>query len=125
MLAFVSRHVRDLDLPSEYPVVRLLQEPKGDATEHARLFVALARAVGLPAREVRGLVYLGDEEMAFGGHAWAEVALDGRWQPVDPTWNESSVDATHVAIERGSDAWVSMLARTRHLTFEIRDTGVR
>ncbi len=120
LVDFVAGHVEDLNLPSEYPVARLLEEPKGDSTEHARLFVALARALGIPAREVRGLVYLGDDEMAFGGHAWAEVAVDGRWQPVDPTWNQQTPDATHVAFARGSDAWVAMLAITRRLTFEIR-----
>ena len=82
--------------------------------------MALARALGIPAREVRGLVDLGDEETAWGGHAWAEVVLDGRWRPVDPTWNLVTPTATHVAIERGSEAWAAMLARTRNLTFEIR-----
>lgn len=120
LVAFVAKHVRDLVVPSEYSVERLLLEPKGDATEHARLFVALARAVGIPAREVRGLVYLGDEETAFGGHAWAEVAIDGRWQGVDPTWNLLTPTATHVAVARDSDVWVSMLAATRNFTFEIR-----
>jgi transglutaminase-like putative cysteine protease len=35
---------------------RVLAEKKGDCTEHALLFVALARASGLPARSMHGLV---------------------------------------------------------------------
>ena len=60
------------------------------------LFVALCRAEGVPAREVSGLMYAGDQLGAFGGHAWAEVALDGRWVSADPTWNQFPVDATHI-----------------------------
>lgn len=39
----------------------ILEKRSGDCTEHARLFVALARAVGVPAREVTGLLY-GDRD---------------------------------------------------------------
>jgi transglutaminase-like putative cysteine protease len=47
------------------------------------LFNTLARAVGVPSREVAGLGYMGDDVMAFGGHVWNEVVLDGVWVPVD------------------------------------------
>ena len=58
-----------------------------------------------------GLAYMGDQFQAFGGHAWAEVVLDGKWVPVDPTWNETKLDASHIRIGGGLDgmttfAWV-------------------
>jgi len=70
----------------------------GDCSEHALLFVALARAIGLPAREVSGLVYLGSaEESLFGWHAWVEVWI-GCWHEMDPSWGEDAVNATHVRL---------------------------
>jgi transglutaminase-like putative cysteine protease len=62
------------------------------------LFTTLARALSIPAREVSGLAYMGDEVRAFGGHAWCEVVLEGRWVPVDPTWGETSLSATHIRL---------------------------
>lgn len=76
-------------------------ERAGDCTEHAALFVALARAAGLPARNVGGFVYLsaGDGSRAmFGYHAWAEVWL-GEWVPVDPTVSELGTSARYVFYE--------------------------
>ncbi len=60
--------------------------------------MTLARSLGLPTREVTGLLYLGDDIRAFGGHAWNEVALDGYWQPVDATWGEVDINATHILL---------------------------
>jgi hypothetical protein len=73
----------------------------GDCTEHSTLFVALCRAAGIPARPVFGVAYLGAGSRAFGYHAWAEVALGGRWVAVDPTWDEAAADATHLVMGRG------------------------
>lgn len=74
---------------------------RGDCSEHSLLFTALARAAGIPSRGVMGLMYMGDEVKAFGGHAWNEVAIDGYWVEVDPTWNQQTVDGTHIRF--GSD----------------------
>ncbi len=122
LLHATSEFLEDVHLAEPYPVEELLVEEVGDARDHARLFVALARARGIPAREVYGLVYLGDEALAFGGHAWVEVVLDGRWVPVDPTWVQMPVDATHVALTRDGD-WVGMLAGLVRLGAERRSVG--
>lgn len=82
----------------------------GDCTEHSILFVALARAAGIPAREVSGLVYMGDQHQRFGWHAWAEVELAGRWVAVDPSWGEPIANATHLTLGVGDDSdWVATL----------------
>ncbi len=71
-------------------------EKKGDCTEHAALFVALARASGLPARCCSGAVYLaGGSEAFWGYHAWAEVWI-GRWVVVDATVNQVGVGARYL-----------------------------
>ncbi len=76
---------------------------KGDCTEHALLFVAMARAVGIPARGVHGLVYAsyGDGVHALYWHAWAEVRAGNEWIAVDPTFGQPVADATHIALGRG------------------------
>ena len=89
---------------------QVLAHKQGDCTEHALLFVALARAAGIPAREVSGLVYMGDGIQRFGWHAWAEVDLDGRWVQVDPSWGETLANATHLTLGVGDESdWVAAL----------------
>ncbi|MCC6572462.1 MAG: transglutaminase domain-containing protein [Planctomycetes bacterium] len=75
------------------------KEKKGDCTEHSALFVALARAAGLPARNCSGVVYLtmSDGGGVFGMHAWSEVWL-GRWVPVDATVNEVGTSARYMFV---------------------------
>ena len=55
--------------------LEVLQAKKGDCNEHTVLFNALARAAGIPAKTVVGVVYL---RGAFYYHAWSEVWL-GDW----------------------------------------------
>jgi transglutaminase-like putative cysteine protease len=82
----------------------ILQEGKGDCTEHTRLFVALARASGIRAREVKGLVYAnyGQGGPGLYWHAWPEVKVGDEWIAVDPTFGQDVADATHIALGRGS-----------------------
>lgn len=75
----------------------VLREGGGDCTEHSVLYVALARAAGLPAREVSGIVYCED---GFYYHQWAEAYV-GKWIAVDPTFGQTQADATHVKFAAG------------------------
>jgi hypothetical protein len=82
----------------------VLENKAGDCTEHTLLFVALARAAGLPAREVGGVAFVGGgEKPAFGWHAWAEIHDGEQWVTVDPTWGQVYVDATHIKFSEGSE----------------------
>jgi transglutaminase-like putative cysteine protease len=82
----------------------VLRSGKGDCTEHALLFVALARASGIPARGVHGLVYAnyGDGGPGLYWHAWAEVRVGDDWIAIDPTFDQDVADATHIALGRGT-----------------------
>ncbi|MEY2668599.1 MAG: hypothetical protein RJA59_1237 [Pseudomonadota bacterium] len=82
----------------------ILKQGRGDCTEHTRLFVALARASGIRAREVKGLVYAnyGQGGPGLYWHAWAEVKVGNNWIAVDPTFGQDVADATHVTLGRGS-----------------------
>jgi transglutaminase-like putative cysteine protease len=100
----LSRHVHER-LEKAYGASRdrasdVLAAGKGDCTEHTILFVALARALGIPARGVHGLVYARyeDGQDALYWHAWAEVKSAGEWIALDPTFGQPVADATHVAL---------------------------
>jgi transglutaminase-like putative cysteine protease len=89
-----------VSLPSAREVLRT---KVGDCNEHTVLYVAMARALGIPSRIAVGLVAV---RGAFYYHAWPEVYLEdqpgrGRWLPVDPTLNEFPADATHLRLARG------------------------
>lgn len=95
-----------ISIPSAKEVLRT---KIGDCNEHTALYVAMARAIGIPARIAVGLVYLNG---AFFYHAWPEVYLERRftrgvratsaqWLPVDPTLNQFPADATHLRVARG------------------------
>lgn len=117
LLQFVWAHVQEVATPEGAPVLRVLEEGRGDCTERMDLFLALAGAVEVPARPIHGLVYLGDDLLSFGPHAWCEVALDGLWVPVDPSWNEVDLSATHIAL--GAEGWTGAeRARFRLLDVE-------
>src|SRR5205814_2129834 len=73
------RPVVTIGIPS---ALHVLRTRRGDCNEHTQLFVALARAAGIPARSVAGLAYVDGK---FYYHAWPEVLLRG-WVAVDPTF---------------------------------------
>jgi hypothetical protein len=83
-----------VSLPSALEVLRVRQ---GDCNEHTYLFVALARAAGIPARVHAGLVY---QRGAFFYHAWPSVHV-GEWVEMDPTLGQRTVDATHLTLLTG------------------------
>ena len=77
---------------------QVLSHGRGDCTEHTLLVVALARAAGVPARDVGGLMYE-DTTGRFYWHAWAQVALDGRWVAVDGAWGQPVADVGHLTFD--------------------------
>jgi Transglutaminase-like superfamily len=112
---WVYRNLKKSYKDNAETALAVLDNKAGDCTEHSLLFVALARAVGLPAREVGGLAYVGADEPMFGWHAWAEIHDGRQWVTVDPTWMEVFVDATHIKLSEGSDnlAWVGLVGRLK------------
>lgn len=76
-----------------------IKSRKGNCQTHARLFTALARTAGIPTKFVSGLVY--QESLGFLYHSWAESMIDGIWYPIDPTFNQTPADATHIKLFEG------------------------
>ena len=96
--------------------VGVLNRRRGDCNEHAQLFVAMARALGVPARPVAGLLHA---KGRFYYHAWAEVYL-GDWVAVDPTLGQLPADAAHIRLMTGALARPLELVRLLgRLTIEV------
>jgi transglutaminase-like putative cysteine protease len=85
-------------------------------TEYTDLFIAIARAAGIPAREVNGYAFTADKDVRPLSlsqdtlHAWPEYydINQQHWIPVDPTWGDTTggydyfrqFDTNHVAFVR-------------------------
>lgn len=62
--------------------------------EFTDLFIAIARAAGIPAREINGYAYTENKDLQPIGlvadvlHSWPEYydSVKGVWIPIDPTW---------------------------------------
>ncbi len=93
---FVHQYLDYRDATSALTVDDIVEGREGDCTEYAELFTTLARAIGLPARTVSGLVYRDEKGDRLVLHAWNEVVIDDHWFSVDPTWNEFGIDAAHL-----------------------------
>lgn len=102
--------------------VKALENPtQSVCLEFTDLFVALARAKGIPARSVEGYAYTEDSTLRPVSlvqdvlHAWPEYYDDTqkKWIMVDPTWGNttngidyfSSFDLSHIAfVVKGKDS---------------------
>ncbi len=105
----IAEWVRD-EMEANYDVgfataTEILKNREGDCSEHTVIFVALCRAVGIPARAAVGIMY-GDGIFAY--HMWPEVFvgkwinLDAKWLAVDEETGEYFTDATHIKFGRSS-----------------------
>ena len=96
--------------------LEVLQTRKGDCNEHTVLFNALARAAGIPAKTVVGVVYL---RGAFYYHAWSEVWL-GDWVSLDSALNQFPADVTHIKFLEGEiDRQIDILQLIGNLKIEV------
>ncbi len=97
LVKWVKDSINDIPTVGIPSALEVLNSREGDCGEHTVLFVALARAVGIPAEIVVGLAYVGD---GFYYHAWAKIWA-GRWVEVDPTFGQPIADATHIPLAEG------------------------
>jgi len=96
------------------PAAELARDRHGTCAGYAVLLASLLRAAHIPSRLDLGLVYIGG---VFGGHAWVEAHIRGRWIPLDAAIpGEGPADAARIAFGRdalneGAGAVVSSLGR--------------
>jgi hypothetical protein len=92
----------------------------GDCNEHTQLYVAMARAIGLPARVAAGLAYVDGK---FYYHAWPEVFL-GDWVGVDPTFGQFPADAAHLRFTIGGlERQTSLLRLMGNLKIDVLEVN--
>ena len=91
---WVSRTIRAGPTTAVPMAPDVLVRRSGDCNAHTVLFVALARALGLPARPVAGLLLVNGR---YYYHAWAEVYLND-WVAVDPTLDQFPADVAHLRL---------------------------
>jgi len=86
----------------------VLENKQGVCDELTSLFIALLRAVGIPARFVSGISYTNSPLFPenWGPHGWAEVYFPGYgWIPFDVTYGEFGwVDPTHIKFKETVDS---------------------
>ena len=73
----------------------------GVCQDHTHVFVACARALGIPARYVSGYLST-DDDAHLASHAWAEACLHGQWYVFDTT-NQLFQPNQHVQLAVGLD----------------------
>src|SRR5262249_61456234 len=100
--------------------LQVLRARGGDCNDHTQLFVALARAIGVPTRFVAGLAYVDGK---FYYHAWPEVLLTG-WVAVDPTFGQFPADAGHLRfVIGGLTRQTELLRLMGNLEIQVLDVG--
>lgn len=76
---------------------------EGVCQDHAHVYIASARSIGMPARYVSGYLYTGDASDA-ASHAWVDVWLgpEKGWQSIDVTHSRPAV-RTYCRLAVGRD----------------------
>lgn len=98
-----------------------LRTKKGDCNEHAALFTALARSIGIPARITAGVTF---HEGAFYYHAWNEVCINDAWISLDTTKDQLPADITHIKFVTGEiDELLRIGALLGNLQIEVVEQG--
>jgi transglutaminase-like putative cysteine protease len=89
-----------------------LRRGSGVCQDHAHLFLAAARALGIPARYVGGYLWTGTNDAAYdASHAWAEAFVAGLgWVGFDGA-NGVCPDERYVRVGIGLDYWAAAPVR--------------
>jgi hypothetical protein len=119
IVAFVRGYIKGDPVASLPNIHDLIEKKKGDCKSYALMTTNLCRAAGIPARDVSGLVYMGDDVKALGGHAWNEVVLNGVWVPVDASRGQAEIDAGHISFGTDQRANKIMLETIGKLSFKV------
>jgi hypothetical protein len=105
---FVGKYIENRSMSVGYAsAAEVAASRQGDCSEFAVLTAALCRAVGIPAQVVVGIAYV-DEfagQEGFGGHAWTQAYIQGKWVGLDASFKGSgrgAFDAGHIALAVGN-----------------------
>ncbi|MHA3892891.1 transglutaminase family protein [Acinetobacter sp. GXMZU3951] len=79
------------------------QDRQGVCQDHSHVFIAMCKALGLPARYVSGYLFVPNTSH-LASHAWAEVYLENTWYCFDIS-NQIYSPNAHVYVAVGRDYW--------------------
>jgi len=126
---WVRTNIRTKDLSIGYASAsEVLKSRQGDCTEHSVLTAALCRAVGIPARTVSGMAYVGEmfgRKYVMGGHQWTQVFIGGQWVDLDATVQNVSYGPRSIALMVGNGDTMDFLSLLKSYgLFEVVDVEV-
>lgn len=82
------------------PASEVMRAKKATCAGYAALLAALLRAAGIPSRYLMGMVYANG---IWGGHAWVEAWIGGRWVPLDAALpSPGAADPARIVVARSS-----------------------
>jgi len=111
LVRYVATALDGVPTPGSMRAVDALRSGRGDCDEAATAFVELARAAGLAAEPVGGLVYVaGALGPGLVPHAWAQVRIGGVSVAVDPALGQAPADASHLPLGAGAAQAAARLA---------------
>jgi hypothetical protein len=106
--AFVGKYIENRSMSVGYAsAAEVAASRQGDCSEFAVLTAALCRAAGIPAQVVVGVAYVSEfaGQEGFGGHAWVQAYIQGKWVGLDAAFKGSgrgAYDAGHIALAVGN-----------------------
>jgi hypothetical protein len=107
--SFVAEYIENKNLSVGYAsAAEVAASRQGDCSEHAVLVAAMCRAVGIPAQVVVGVAYVKDFaglQDRFGGHAWVQAYVGGKWVGLDAAFKSAGLDGYgpgHIVLAVGS-----------------------
>jgi hypothetical protein len=116
IMNWIAAHIERRPVVSIPSALATLEQGRGDCNEHAVLFAALARALGVATQVEAGVVYLRGR---FYYHAWNRVYLD-KWVTVDALFGQLPADVTHIRLARGTTtAQLNLLGVLGHLRIKV------
>lgn len=99
LVEWIQEHVEQVPV-DVFSSLQVLGGRKAECQGITWLYAAFARSLGIPTRVTNGLVYLQELE-GFLYHTWAESYVGSGWLPIDPTFGQVGVDATHIKLLDG------------------------
>lgn len=83
--------------------IEAFQRREGVCQDHSHVFIAMCKALGIPARYVSGYLFA-DNSTHLASHAWAEAYLNDTWYCFDIS-NQIFSPQVHVYVATGRDYW--------------------
>ncbi len=124
LLSWLDNNIRP-QATDVFTALDVLQQRKAECQGFSFLYASFARSLGIPTRVVNGIVY-SEQHPGFLYHTWVESQVNGRWQSIDPTFNQLYADATHIKLVEGENSadLTPLLGVIGKLSAKIVESGI-